>query len=54
MSIHRPLAGILACLLALFGMNATLAAPAGGVSSSPRFNPPGHVYLALGDSLAFG
>jgi lysophospholipase L1-like esterase len=54
MSIHRSLVVALASLLALFGVNAALAAPAGGASPAPRFSPPGRFYLALGDSLAFG
>jgi len=43
-----------ACLLAVVAAAALFAAPVAQADPGPKHNPPKSVYLALGDSLAFG
>jgi hypothetical protein len=51
-SIVRSRARI-ACLLAVIVV-ALVAVPVAQAAPGPKYNPPKSVYLALGDSLAFG
>ena len=51
-SIVRSRARI-ACLLAVIAV-ALVAVPVAQAAPGPKYNPPKSVYLALGDSLAFG
>jgi hypothetical protein len=43
----------IACLLAVIVV-ALVAVPVAQAAPGPKYNPPKSVYLALGDSLAFG
>src|SRR5689334_6661515 len=43
-----------ACLLAVVAAAALFAAPVAQADPGPKHNPPKSIYLALGDSLAFG